>query len=346
MKRIVSLLLAALMLFALVGCAAEKPDDNGDNNNDTPAETLKFGFGVYAYVAKATSADGETNGAGEADVAAAAVLLDKDGKIVKCELDVMQNKVAFTSEGKAVEAGEFKTKYELGDAYGMKAYGNATKEWFEQADAFETVAAGKTIAEVKALLAEGNKGTDEVINAGCTIMINEFVLALEKAVANAAASDATKDDTLKIGMISAQSAKDATEEAAGANDVDTTVVAAAVNKDGKVVVAASDAVQCKFAFDAKGVTTVEANTVLTSKKELGTNYGMAQYGQDLNGDGTVKEWFEQAAAFDAALAGKTATEIAALAVDTGYGVDSLQTAGCTMHVSDLVKAAQKAATVA
>ena len=85
---------------------------------------------------------------------------------------------------------------------------------------------------------------------------------------------------------------------------------------------------------------------LTSKKELGTNYGMAAYGQsqDKNGDGVVKEWNEQAAAFDAALIGKNATEIAALE-NAGYGVESLQTAGCTIAISNMVQAAVKAATV-
>ena len=70
---------------------------------------------------------------------------------------------------------------------------------------------------------------------------------------------------------------------------------------------------------------------------------MASYGKDLNGDGTVKEWFEQAAAFDAACKGKTAAEISALAVETGYGVEDLQTAGCTINVSNMIKAAVKAA---
>ena len=65
----------------------------------------------------------------------------------------------------------------------------------------------------------------------------------------------------------------------------------------------------------------------------------------LNGDGVVKEWNEQGAAFDAALVGKTGTEIAALESE-GYGVESVQTAGCTIAISDMVKAAVKAATVA
>ena len=100
-----------------------------------------------------------------------------------------------------------------------------------------------------------------------------------------------------------------------------------------------------IAFDAKGVVTTDLTAALQTKIEKGTNYGMAAYGQDLNGDGVVKEWNEQGAAFDAALAGKTATEIAALEVK-GYGVESVQTAGCTIAISDMVKAAVKAATVA
>ncbi|MBQ2676793.1 MAG: hypothetical protein IJF54_05285 [Clostridia bacterium] len=336
MKKLLSIVLCVVMLLSamvLSGC--------------TKAEPLKFGMGVHSYIEKVTNADGDTNGSGEAATTVAAVLLDKDGKIVKCAIDTMANKVAFTSEGKFVEAGEFKTKYELGNDYNMKAFGGAKKEWFEQVDALTALVAGKTIDEVKALVAKDYKGTEDVINAGCTIYISDFVLAIEKAVKNAVESEATKDDTLKLGIVSAQAdSKDATEEAEGVNEVDTTIVAAVVNKDGKVVVSSTDALQAKFKFDAKGAATVEKGAAITTKKELGTNYNMAKYGQDLNKDGVVKEWFEQAAAFDAACAGKTASEISALAIDTGYGVESLQTAGCTMHVSDMIKAAVKAATVA
>jgi ABC-type branched-subunit amino acid transport system ATPase component len=68
---------------------------------------------------------------------------------------------------------------------------------------------------------------------------------------------------------------------------------------------------------------------------------MSQWGADLNGDGTVKEWYEQADAFNAATIGKTAGEITSLLGDNGYGNADLQTAGCTIAVSALVKAAAK-----
>ncbi len=331
MKIVFSAVLALLMLLSVIslaGCGK--------------AETLKFGMGIYSYTEEATNADGDTNGEGEAIHTAAAVLLNADGKIVKCVIDTADITVAYTSEGKAVASEEFKTKYELGSDYGMVAYGGAAKEWYEQVDAFVSVVEGKTIDEVKALVADGGKGTEDVITAGCTIGITDFISALENAVKNATDSDATADDTLKLGVVSAAETKDATEEADGSNEVSTTVVAA-VLKDSKVVASSTDVVSAEFTFNAKGESTVAESGALTTKKQAGANYGMASYGTDLNGDGTVKEWNEQAAAFDEALKGKTADEISALAVDTGYGVESLQTAGCTINVNDMVKAAVKAA---
>ena len=333
MKRFLSLLLSVLMLVSLstlAGCSGK--------------EALKFGMGVHAYVTKATNADADTNGEGAAALTVAAVLLDSDGKIVKCAFDTMENKVAFTSKGKYVKANEFKTKYELNDDYGMKAYGGATKEWYEQADAFAATVVGKTSDEVNALVADGGKGNADVVNAGCTIIISDFVKAIVKAIENAKDVDASSDDTLKVAVISSQiGAKDATDEADGLNEVDSTLCATLLDKDNKVVAIATDAAQAKFPFNKKGETTVTADTEITTKLTAGANYGMAKYGQDLNGDGVVKEWNEQAEAFNNACVGKNADEISKLAVETGYAVEDLQTAGCTMNIYDIVKTAVKAA---
>lgn len=330
MKKLLCVILSVLMIlpaFVFAGCGK--------------TETLKFGLGVYTNVSKASDATEDTDGQGKVAIAAAAVTVDAAGKIVACALDTADITVSYTADGKAIANDGFKTKYEQGAGYNMVAYGGATKEWFEQADAFEGVVAGKTLDEVKALVAEADKGTEEVINAGCTIMINEFVLAIEKAYNNAAASDATAAHTLKLGAHTEQSAKDATEDKEGQNQIETTFFAAAVDADGKVVAASSECVQVKFTFDAKGASTYDLSKTVLGKKEQGAAYGMSAYGTDLNGDGTVKEWFEQAAAFDAACIGKTAAEIASLMADNNYGTADLQSAGCTILVNGFVKAASK-----
>ncbi len=324
MKKLLSILLMAILvatLFSFAGCS--KP------------ETLKFGLGTYAYTENVASAKGTKNGGLDVVSTIAAVLVDKDSKIVKAEIDCADCTLNFNEKGEFVEIAEFKTKLEKGADYGMVAYAGAKKEWFEQADAFEGVVAGKTIDEVKALVANEGKGTDEVINAGCTIVIADFVKALEKAVANAKDSAATAEDALKIGVESSQTGKNATADNAGSNEVETTFTAAAI-ADGKVTAAVTDAYQAVASFDAKGVTSTKAEAIAT-KLEKGSDYGMVAYG------GAKKEWFEQAAAFDAELIGKDASEIAALATAEGKPVDALVTAGCTIYVNGMVKAAVKAA---
>ena len=324
MKKLLSILLVAVMLLSvmsLVGCGK--------------AENLKFGLGTFAYTEDVKSVKDSANGGAGVVSTIAAVLLDADGKIVKCEIDCADCTLNFNAKGEFV-AAEFKTKAELGKDYGMVAYGGAKKEWFEQADAFEGVVAGKTIEEVKALVAGEGKGTSEVINAGCTIAIADFVSALEKAVKNAKDSTATAEDTLKLGIVSTQTGTNAKADTAGSNEVETTVTAIAYDKDGKVTAAITDAYQAAVAFDVKGITSTTAGEIAT-KLEKGKDYGMVAYGN------AKKEWFEQAAAFDAQLIGKTSTEITALATAEGKPVDSLVTAGCTIAVSDMVKAAAKAA---
>lgn len=346
MKKILSVVLAVVMLFAVVALAG-----------CSKAETLKFGMGVVANYGDATSADGETNGAGEFNTTAVAVLLDADGKIVAIDLDTAQIATAWTSEGKVVATEDLRTKYEKGTDYGMAAYGaNQDKngdgkvlEWNEQADAFMNTAKGKTLEEVKALMTEDGYTTGDLATAGCTIHVTDFVAALDKAVASAADSAATAENKLNVALVAANShsSADATEEADGVAQIDTTVVATVVDADGKVVVAKTDCTQGKVTFDVKGAATLAADATIKTKLEQGTDYGMAAYGTKHDGsEGAVKEWNEQAAAFDAALVGKVAADFAALAGDDGYATGDLATAGCTMAVGDMIAAAVKASTVA
>ncbi len=324
MKKIISILMVSVMiltLFTFTGCKNEEP-------------TLKLGLGLD-IAASATDATADKAGQGQATVTAAAVLVDADGKIVKAFIDCADNKVGYTEEGKAVANDSFNTKYELGKDYNMVAYGGSVKEWFEQADAFCALIVGKTAAEVKALVAEGNKGTDEVLGAGCTIDISEFANAVDNAISNATASNATKNDTLKLGISTIQTVADATEDKAGSNKVEINFFAAAVNAEGKVVAASSDCVEVSFGFDIAGKSTFDATKEVVSKKAQGDSYGMKAYG------GSAKEWFEQAAAFDAACVGKAANEIEGLMAEDNKGSADLQSAGCTIIVSGFVKAASK-----
>lgn len=320
MKKFLALTLCLLMLIPvfMVGCSEK---------------TVKFGAGAFAGTPTVTDATEDKNGSGKLDVTFAAVLVDADGKLLACELDTASNTVNFTADGKAVANKEFKTKYEYGTDYNMVA-NNAVKEWFEQADAFEKLIVGKTLDEIKALVADANKGTEEVMNAGCTIMIHEFVGAIEKAY-NAANVEVNADAALKVSIATEQTCTDADEEKDGSNKIAVYVFAAANDADGKVVAASSDCVELSFTFDATGVSTLDTANAVLSKKEQGDNYGMVAYGS------AAKEWYEQAAAFDASCVGKTGAEIASLVGEDGRGTSDVQNAGCTVYVTGFVKAASK-----
>ena len=358
MKKVFSVFLAILMLVsvaALAGCG----DTATTEENTTEAEAvetsaLKFGFGIVTEMDEPKNADGDTNGDAAVNTTAVAVLLDAEGKIVDVKADTLQADAAWTSEGKAVAATEAKTKYELGADYNMAAFGKKhdgsegeVLEWFAQIDAFAATAKGKTVEEIKAFVGADTYTTGDLAAAGCTISVGSIMKALDKAVANAVATEATAADKLNMAFATSISNTDATEEKDGSVEVNATVVAAVTDAEGKVVVAKTDVAQTKVTFDLAGASTTDATAELKTKGELGDAYNMAAFGKKHDGsEGTVLEWYAQAAEFDKALVGKTAADFAAFADETGYATGDLATAGCTIGVSDMIKAATAAATVA
>ena len=141
------LLMAVFALCAVLGLAA-----CGDKEAD-----YKLGMGVEVSTSSSTNATAEKAGNAQVDATVAAVVVDKDGKIVACRLDAVQNKVAVSATGEVTVPETFQTKMEKGDAYGMAGSpyspdnngDGVVKEWYEQAKAFETYVVGMTAAEVE-----------------------------------------------------------------------------------------------------------------------------------------------------------------------------------------------------
>lgn len=329
MKKIISLLLVLVFVFSFAACG-----DSETTTDEAPA--LKFGMGVVSLISEVASAKGDANGKANIVTTAAAVLLDKDGKIVDCKIDTMENALAFTSKGEAVPMTEAKTKYELGDAYGMVAYGNAKAEWYAQVDSFIGVIKGKKLDEVKALAAEDGTPSKDVANAGCTINVADFVKAVISAIEGAKDSKATSDNKLKLAFVATQSsAKNADKEVNGSCAVTVDVSAVTIDNDKKVTDAKIDTVDGSVAFDTKGVTATKAQN-LSTKRQLGDNYGMVASGV------TDKEWYAQVDAFISSIIGKNAGEISALAAENGTPNDTLTKAGCTINVLTIIKSVVKA----
>ena len=320
MKKIVAFLLLACMMLSLAACGSSGSE-------------YKLGMGVDL------STDSSKENNAQVDATVAAVVTDKDGKIVACRLDVAQSKMDVT--GGAVDAAKtFQTKMELGDDYGMVAYGNAIAEWYDQAKAFESYVVGKTAAEVEGLETVVNESghnvsTDEALLAGCTMDITAFKAAVVKACNDEKGATFTgKDFTLGVAAITAA------DESTAATDSDDAVVkmyteyaAAVVGKDGKILAALTDATQPKITADKNGQIT--GADFKGTKRELGADYGMVAYGS------AIAEWDAQAKAFADYTVGKTAAEVAGIETtvnESGHNVTTDETllASCTMDISGMM----------
>ncbi|MBQ6789103.1 MAG: hypothetical protein IJO81_02815 [Clostridia bacterium] len=317
------LLCAAFLAFPFCSCS-RKTDSGGES---------KLGLGVYSYYGIPTDADVEDAGECECVFNAAAIYLNGEGRIEKCVLDSASYKLGYTDGGEYLMPEDFSTKRELGDAYGMKA-GGAAREWYEQADIFESLVKGKTVAEVRRLAADDGKGTDEVIKAGCTVKVNDFIRAIEAAADGAVKTDASAEDKLELAVVaSPASSYDATEEENGVVSCEVTF-AAGLTDNGRVTAFRCDAAHAEVHFDENGEAETGGEEKLKTKRQLGDAYGMKNGGAKL-------EWYEQADALEKVIAGKSAEEIPSLVMDDGWGTEEVQSAGCTVKVTDLIRAAEK-----
>ena len=136
---------------------------------------------------------------GEFNATVATVVLDKDGKIVACRLDAVQNKFTANLDEETFKFDRLDTKMELGTGYGMSTNpwsadnngDGVIKEWHEQSAAFSKHVVGMTKAEVEAMgtqtLESGYviSNDDALLSAGCTIQITGLKAIVAESVANA-----------------------------------------------------------------------------------------------------------------------------------------------------------------
>lgn len=355
MKKILALVLCLCTLVSLAACGTTQTPGQSEQPNQpgkTEAE-YKLGMGVVV------SMDSSATGNAQVDATAAAVVVDKDGKIVSCRIDVAQNKMDI-ADGAVETEKEFKTKMELGDDYNMAKYGQpnveggTVKEWYVQAKAFEEYVVGKTAAEVEAIeLQEVNShkiAVDEaLLSAGCTMQITDFMEAVVKACNDEQGTSFKTAETFTLG-VGANTAVDAATKAADAENDGLVAMytdfACTVIVGGKIVAALNDAIQPKITINKAGE--IVETAFVGTKRELKEDYNMAKYGAPNVEGGTVKEWYVQSAAFSAHVVGMTADEV--LAMETKEvnahlisADEALLSAGCTMQISDICAVVAEAA---
>ena len=343
MKKLSLFLIAALLIATLSGCAGTTvvvgnctcPTDAHVTPTQAPAETaapaetsapvetsvpagttasgaVKTGLAIVTDLSDCTNASEGGDGQVKFDVNFAAVTLDENGVILSCLLDSLGAAVTFDQSGAITSDvnAPVKTKNELGEAYGMKAYAGSQFEWNEQAAALAQYAVGKTVEQLKnGAVDETGHAADADLATTATIYIGGYVDAIEKAAANAQALGASADDTLKLAIIPSLGKTILPfEDVDGTAQLDCDVAAVTV-KDGVITSCLIDSLQAKVNFDATGTVTSDTAAGAQTKNELGEKYGMKAYA------GSQFEWNEQAASFAAYVTGKTADQVAGIAGD-------------------------------
>ena len=275
------------------------------------AGAVKTGLAIVAGAAESKSA-GEEDGEAKYDVTVVGVTVDENGVIRSCVIDSVGAGVKFDKSGAITSdlGAAVLTKNELGDSYGMKTYGGAKYEWYEQAAALAQYAVGKTVEELKAgAVSEAGKAADADLAATATIYLGGYVSAIDKAVQNAQYLGAEAGDELRIGIInSLGSSVSVSADKDGTAQLDTDVTVLTL-KGETITSCVIDSVQAKVSFDASGAVTSDLSAPIQTKNELGEAYGMKAYA------GSKYEWNEQAASFAAYVTGKTAAEVAGIAVN-------------------------------
>lgn len=329
MKKTFAVILTILLTLSLLtGCAGTTVvvgNCNCPNNTQaqpvptttgevTPgAAAVKTGLSVSVKISDSTSATAEAGGAAKYDVTIVAVTVDDNGVIVSCVIDSIPATVKFDAAGQITSdvTMAVPTKNEMGESYGMVAWGGAIAEWDAQVAALAKYAEGKTVEQLKngdidMTTGKAKDGTD--LSASATIYLAGYVYAIEAAVNNAEHLGAHAGDALVLAtMNSVKKSASATADKAGNIQLDADITAL-TKADGKITSCYIDSVQAKIAFDATGTITTDLTAKVKTKNELGKDYGMVAWG------GAIAEWDAQAAAFAAYVTGKTAEEVAGIAV--------------------------------
>ena len=338
MKKFAIILSLLLAVSLLAGCAGTPvvyytnctcPTGSHDvtvqtpTEEPTPAETLpapaegalKTGLYIATGISDSKSAAGEEAGEAKYDVTMVAVLVDDNGIIHDCIIDGISTSVKFDAAGALVTdlTAAPQTKNELGENYGMVAWGGAIAEWDAQAAALADFVVGKDAGALRGVAVSESgyapEGTD--LAASATIYLGGYVEAIELAAGTAKHLGAQAGDTLKLATITGiDGSTAATAEKDGTAQLDATVTALTMNGD-VITSCAIDAVQAKVSFDTTGTITSDIGGAVSTKNQLGEQYGMVAWG------GAIAEWDVQTASFASYITGKTLDEVMGIAVNEG-----------------------------
>jgi hypothetical protein len=308
-------------------------------STDTEA-AIKTGLGIATTISASNASNVQV------DSTMVAVTLDENNIITKLSIDAAQTRVPFDAAGQLTAdiTAAVPSKYEKLYAYNMLGSSDISKEWFEQADAFEAWCIGKSADRVIGMSTYARDEAHPAVPdepdlvASVTISVGGFIDAVAKAVANAKPATVTGDYKTGLGIYTlADTSRGASANGNGQVQVTSNTVAVTVDSTGTVVSMSFDNAYTTVPFNNTGEIVSVPNPVL-SKYEMRDSYNMR------DSSAIALEWFEQIDGFCEWAVGKTISGVSTTPLDTGSKpTDPDLVASTTINIGDFLPAVVKAA---
>jgi len=257
MKRLISVLLILILVFALSSCGAFAKN-----------KTLSIGVS-------------ETLGDGSITESVAAIITESDGTVSFCRLD----SVTYIPEIDAYGTPIVTTPTPLSESSGNE---------YAQIKFFENYLTGKTVAEILAIeLNSDGAFKDSTLYSSCQLYIKGYIEAIEKASKNYYKTSfrAHGIDSCAVALTVEP---EASKTEALTDFTLTGSFAAVAESDGKIAAAIIDANEVILTAEKNtdGSVRITAKESKGTKLEQGESYGMDDYNPY-----AIGEWYEQAGAY-------------------------------------------------
>ncbi len=160
--------------------------NTGSSFNTEKPDEMKLGLSVKAVLSSSSNeSTADDSGKAVFSCTFSAAAVDGSSKVYYTYIDEAECEIPFDTEGMVIldQVEKPYSKKEKGKDYGMKAASKINKEWFEQANAFESYCVGKTAEQV--LSAPNQEGKVPDLAASCTVYSANFAAAVADAMKNA-----------------------------------------------------------------------------------------------------------------------------------------------------------------
>lgn len=319
--------MAALLAFVMLLSACERNVATGDSSSSTVSKPVAASVktGLATVNSMAVSDDAVT-----AKTVVAAVSVGDGGKITACRIDELETD-AKLKDGKISREKDVRSKYEMGDAYGLASAEPSSKEWYEQVDALCDYVVGKTAAEVAEIPLEDGVAVEEELHAKCQLVVTSFLEAVGKACDMASDRGAQAGDKLSLAM----TATDGSDNAADAVKTDVNIAAVTLNSDGVVTDCLVDLASKKV--EVKDGAFFGNTGAYRSKKDRKTDV------DDTSDTEADAEWNASAKAFEEYVIGKNTEQVKETPLTDGFPAQDTDLAQkCTVRVTEMMNNVLKA----